>query len=139
MADVVAAGLGTSFQRSTDGGTTYTAVANVSLITPPDTKAKLVSYDILDGDGYTRYLAATTDPGKPTLTLYFDPASVDHEAMYADSLHPQPTRNYKVLFADGKAITFAAIIEEFKVNEIKPDAMIEAVVSFQVIGAPTLG
>lgn len=138
MAEATA--LGSHFARSTDGGVTYNNVGQVTNIKPPKIASTDVKYDILDGDGYTRYLPGQTDPGTVSLTVLFDAAEADHAAMFADSLAPQPNRYYKIILPDGKAYAFQAYIKDFQQAELKVDAMQEATITFQISnGGPTLG
>ena len=133
-----ATALGSHFQRSTDGGTTYTNVAQVLSIKPPKVASTDVKYDILDGTGYTQYLPGQTDPGTVTLVVAFDPTDAGHSGLWADSLPPQPSRNYKIVLPDAKAYTFAGYIKDFEQGELKAESLQEATVTIQVNGAITL-
>jgi len=91
-------GLGTDFQRSTDGGTTWATLGKALEITPPARKAKKVEGSYLQqADASERCHPGMIDEGEVKIKLYFTATSYN---TVNGLVGVQNSNLYRILFSD---------------------------------------
>jgi predicted secreted protein len=131
-------GKNTQFKRGDGAGTeVFTAIANVTNITPPGLSRETIDVTAHDSpDDYMEFLGGLKDGGEASFELNYDPA--EHDVLVADFDDDAP-RNYQIVFPDPAATTwqFAGIMTGFEV-EAPYDDKLSATVTFKVSGKPNL-
>jgi predicted secreted protein len=129
---------GTQLQRG-DGATpteTFTAVANVTDITPPGIERE--TYDVTAHDSpeaWREFTGGLKDGGEVEIEINYDPR--EHDDLVADFADSEP-RNYKVVWPGTLGNwAFAAILTNFE-PEAPHDDKLAASLTFKVSGKPTI-
>ncbi|MFZ5816301.1 MAG: phage tail tube protein [Bacillota bacterium] len=131
-------GLKTKFQREGAMAGTYTDVAQVANITPPQPEREVVDIEDLDpADEIKRKLPSLIDAGEVSLTLNFDPAETSQTTLEAD-FYAGDVHNYRILLPNNYAWTFPAFISGWAPSEITAGDVLQVEVTFTVTGKPTL-
>ena len=134
-------GLKTKFQRATDdglGGTTWTNVAGVANISPPQLERDVVEVEDLDPiDEIKQKLAGLIDAGEVSLTLNFDPANTGHAALEAD-FYAGDAKQYRILLPNSYAWTVSAFVSSWAPSEISAGEVLQAEATFTLTGKPVL-
>lgn len=116
---------------------TFTAIANVTNITPPGIERTALDVTAHDSpDGYQEFVGGLKNGGEVTIEVNYDPS--EHDTLIDDFDDPDP-RNYKIVWptAVGGSWTFAAVMTGFA-PEAPHDDKLTAEITFQVSGKPTL-
>jgi len=129
---------GTQLQRG-DGATpteTFTAIANVTDITPPGIERE--TYDVTahdSPDAYREFIGGLKDGGEVEIEINYDPR--EHDDLVADFADTEP-RNYKIVWPSTLGNwAFAAILTNFE-PEAPHDDKLAASLTFKVSGKPTI-
>ena len=128
---------GTQLQRG-DGGApeTFTAIANVTDITPPGLERE--TYDVTahdSEDAWREFIGGLKDGGEVEIELNYDPR--EHDTLVGDFSDPAP-RNYKVVWPGTLGNwAFKALITNFE-PEAPHDDKLAASATFKVSGKPVL-
>lgn len=133
-----AVGLGSKFQIKS--GTTYTDIAMVSSITPPQISVDDVEIEDIDPvDGYKRYLPGLKDGGEVTVTLNFDPADTGQTSL-ADKLEAQTIEDFRIVYPNGTdAWSFKGYVKGYAPQDLGASDVMQVEVTIKVTGKPTLG
>lgn len=128
---------GTQFKRGDGGGPeVFTAVANVTKITPPAIKRETLDVTAHDSpNAWMEFLGGLKDGGEVSIEVNYNPGL--HDAMLADLDDDEP-RNYQIVFPDALSTTwdFAAILTSYA-PDAAPDAKMTAKIGFKVSGEPS--
>ncbi|MDT3395433.1 phage tail tube protein [Streptomyces sp. B1866] len=129
---------GTQLQRS-DMATptaTFTAIANVTSITPPALARETLDTTTHGSpDGWREYIGGLKDGGEVSIDINYDPRL--HDQLAADFGDANP-RDYKVVWPGTLGSwSFAAVMTGFQPSAPHDDKL-SATVTFQVSGEPTL-
>lgn len=131
-------GLKTKFQREGTPAGTYTDVAHVAKITPPQPSRDVAEVDDLDPvDEVKKKLPGLIDAGEVSLTLNFDPADATQTALEGD-FYSGATKNYRILLPNGWAFTFPGFVSTWSPGEISAGDVLQADVTITLQGKPTL-
>jgi predicted secreted protein len=128
---------GTQLQRSDMGGTpVFTAIANVTNITPPALERETLDVTSHGSpDAWREFLGGLKDGGEVSIDINYDPR--EHDALFDDFDDAEP-RNYKVVWPGTLGDwAFAAIITGFE-PEAPHDDKLAASLTFKVSGKPTI-
>jgi predicted secreted protein len=128
---------GTQLQRGDGAGIeTFTAIANVTDITPPGLERE--TYDVTAHDSeeaWREFIGGLKDGGEVELELNYDPR--EHDSLVADFNDAAP-RNYKVVWPGTLGDwAFKALITNFE-PEAPHDDKLAASATFKVSGKPVL-
>lgn len=128
---------GTQLQRGDGAGPeVFTAIANVTDITPPGLERE--TYDVTAHDSeeaWREFIGGLKDGGEVELELNYDPR--EHDALVADFDDANP-RNYKVVWPGTLGNwAFKALITNFE-PEAPHDDKLAASATFKVSGKPVL-
>lgn len=126
---------GTQLKRSADGGTTFTAIANVTSFSGP--AAERETYDVTAHDGadnFRNFVGGLANGGEVSVEVNYDPN--DHDTLYGDLSAASPL-DYKMSSPAGEEWAFKAIMTGFE-REFPVDDKMTATITWQVSGKPTL-
>lgn len=128
---------GTQLERGDGAGTeVFTAIANVTNITPPGIERE--TYDVTAHDspnGWREFVGGLKDGGEVEIELNYDPR--EHDTLVADFEDDAP-RNYRIVFPGTLGQwAFKAIMSGFE-SEAPHDDKLSATVTFKVSGKPTI-
>lgn len=126
---------GTQLERSTDGGTTFTAIGNVTSFSGP--AAEREAYDVTAHDGpnnFREFVGGLVNGGEVSCELNYDPAI--HDTLY-DDFSSDTAVSYKMSSPVGESWEFSAILTGFE-REMPVDDKMTATLTWQVTGKPTL-
>ncbi len=126
-----------------DGGSpeTFTTVAQVQDITPPNLTVETEDTTTHDSGGWAEYSATLLDGGEVTFDILYDPADATHDNStgLVAALTAKAAKNFKVVFPDADTTTwsFAALVTNFQPSgSVK--GMLSASVTLKITGAVTL-
>lgn len=112
--------------------TTYTAVAKVIDITPPNVEADDIDVSTMDSpDQFKEFTASWADGGECELTIQF--SKQENGTIY--SLF-RADKAFKIEFSDGSNWTFNGYIKAFG-NEVDREGVITTPITIKVSGRPT--
>lgn len=121
-------GLRTKFYRS-ENGTTFTEIAQIASIQPPQAEREVVEVDELDPVGEVRKkLVGLIDAGEVTVTLNFDPANTGHMALEQD-FRDGAVKQYRIKLPNDYGWTFSAIVTSYSPQEISSGDVVQAQVT----------
>ncbi|GGS47725.1 phage tail tube protein [Streptomyces violaceus] len=129
---------GTQLQRG-DGATpteTFTALANVTDITPPGLERETLDVSSHGSpEAWREFIGGLKDGGEVEIEVNYDPR--EHDDLVAD-LNDTDPRNYKVVWPQNLGSwEFGAILTNFEV-EAPHDDKLAASMTFKVSGKPTI-
>ncbi|BDM66225.1 hypothetical protein NFHSH190041_36770 (plasmid) [Shewanella sp. NFH-SH190041] len=128
-------GAGTQFFRS-DDGTTYTRVAKLMDLTPPEESRSSSEKTYLDDTtNYKTFEPGMIDPGELSLALEFDITDAGQNALKADK-GIKGNKYYKIVYPDGSSDAFMGHITGWG-KSISKEETIQRSVKFKVSGAIT--
>ena len=127
------AGYGTTFSYCATQGGSYTALAEVVDLTPPEHEAEDVKTTHMTTAGKVHtYQAGLIEPGETEVVIHFDKTI---EATLRGTLFGADYY-FKITFADGSVLAFAGYLK--KIGEETPlDDIVVVNLTFKVSGAPT--
>lgn len=131
-------GLRTKFYRS-ENGSTFTEIAQIASIQPPQPEREVAEVDELDPPGDVRKkLAGLIDAGEVVVTLNFDGSNAGHVALEQDFRDAQP-RQYRIKLATGWGWTFTGIVTAYQPQEITSGDVVQAQVTITLTGVYEFG
>ncbi|MFH8369198.1 phage tail tube protein [Streptomyces sp. NPDC018031] len=128
---------GTQLQRSDMAGSpTFTAIANVTSITPPALARETLDMTTHGSpDQYREYIGGIKDGGEVSIDINYDPRL--HDPLVADLDDDEP-RDYRVVWPGTLGSwEFSAVMTGFE-PDAPHDDKLSASVTFQVSGKPVL-
>lgn len=128
---------GTQLQRGDGAGTeTFTAIANVTDITPPGIERETLDVTAHDSpDAWREFIGGLKDGGEVEIEVNYDPR--EHDTLIDDFADPDP-RNYKIVWPGTLGEwAFGAILTNFE-PEAPHDDKLAASLTFKVSGKPTI-
>lgn len=133
MATNASIGSGARFQIESTTPATFTDIAEVYDITPPNE-----STDVIDathmGSGNTReFIMGLTDPGETSFEMNFIPGSPS-EGLIIDARASRVSKNFRIIFPNGAQWTFAGLLIGYEPAMPNDDKM-TATVSIKVTGS----
>lgn len=128
-------GYGTKFSYSEDGGSTYTEIANVQKIKPPDEEVNDVKKTGLNSPDRTHeYKPGLIEPGLVEITLYFKASVTD--TLYGLRLREDLT--FRITYPDGNStgskLDFDGYMKGIKNDEIEAEGDVMQTFTFKVTG-----
>jgi predicted secreted protein len=134
---MIMTGKGTKFSIGSGSPLTYTDVANVATITPPQLTRDTVDVDTLDpADGYKQFLTGLKDGGEVGITLNFDPEDTGQTSIY-NAFENDTPGNYKITFPDGSNWTFSGLLTAYEPQDVAAADVVQVQVTIKVSGKPT--
>lgn len=136
MPSVGISGQGTSFERSTDGGTTYVPLANVYNISGPGMSRDIIEITTYDSNGYRDKIGGLRDGGQVTFTMNFTRAA--YQLMKDDYDTDLPV-NYQIVLpdTDGTTLPFLGLVTELPMTIPEGDR-ITADITIEISGTVTI-
>lgn len=132
-------GVGSKFQRETGTPGTYTDIAQVVGITPPQAAVDVVEVEDLDPpEAVKKKLPGLIDAGEVTVTLNFDPSDTGHSTLESD-FWERSTHKYRIVLPDDNGWTFEAFISDFSPSDVAAGEPVQAEVTFTLSGKPSFG
>lgn len=132
MTDVAAIGNGSEFQIEGATPGTFTTIAEVTDITPPNETVNAVTYSTL-ASPYMKALAGVIDPGEASFEMTFMPGSAS-ETLIVNTLHARKATNFRIVFPNLATWTFEGIITGYE-PAVPNDDRMTATVTIKVSGA----
>lgn len=128
-------GSGTLFNRSSDGGTTYTQVAGVNSMSFPTMSKSTNDISRLDTtDLYKEFTAGQIDAGELEVTFIWDNSNTGQSDLYAD-FEATTTGDYQIVFPNAATFTFKAVVTGWG-KTVEKDTDILTPISFKLSGRP---
>lgn len=131
-------GIGTTFNRSTDGGSTYNPIALVYGISGPSMSREMVEITTYDSvDGYREKIGGLRDAGQLTFTLNFRRSTY---MLLKDDFENDDNLNYKVILPDTDKTTLEleGLVTELPMTVPEGDR-ITVDVTIEISGKVTIG
>lgn len=137
MATGARIGYGAAFAVSTDGGSTYTALAEVTNITPPSDNLDIIDATNMDSANATReFIVGLNDPGECALEMNFIPGSTADQKII--QIRDAREAVYcRITFPNAVVWTFLGILTGYE-PAIPTDDKMTATVTFKVTGSYTV-
>jgi hypothetical protein len=137
MATAAIIGAGTTFEVSTDGGSTYVRLAEINSITPPSDNLDIIDATNMDSPNRTReYITGFNDPGECSLEMNFIPGSAGDQKII--QVRDGRVAVYcRLTYPNAVVWTFLGILTSY-VPSIAPDGKMSATVTFKVTGSYTV-
>ncbi|WP_292229500.1 phage tail tube protein [Brevundimonas sp.] len=132
MNDVAAIGNGTEFQIESATPGTFTTIAEVTDITPPNETVNPVTYATL-ASPYMKALAGLIDPGEASFEMTFQPGSAS-ETLIVTTLHAREAKTFRIVFPNLATWTFSGIVTGYE-PAVPNDDRMTASVTIKVSGA----
>lgn len=131
-------GLRTKFYRS-ENGSTFTEIAQIASIQPPQPEREVAEVDELDPPGDVRKkLPGIIDAGEVVVTLNFDPENQGHLALEQDFRDGAP-RQYRIKLPTNWGWTFTGIVTSYQPQEITSGDVVQAQVTITLTGVYEFG
>lgn len=128
------AGVGTTLQYSTDGGTTWNSLAEVLNISGPGMTRDTIDTTALDtSGGYRTFIAGFKNPGTLTFNASFEKSQYNTLKTQFES---DTLVKYKVTTPDNSTFEFDGLVTEMPLT-IPPDDKITMDVTIQISGQVT--
>lgn len=137
MATAAIMGAGTIFSVSTDGGSTYTALAEVNSISPPSDNIDIIDATSMDSANRTReFIVGFRDPGNCTLEMNFIPGNAGDQKLI--QIRDAAVAVYcKIVYPNSVTWTFLALLTGYE-PQVPTDDKMSATVTFKVTGSYTV-
>ena len=128
-------GYGSTFAIGDGGGPeTFTAVAEVTSITPPNYSRDAVDVTHMNSDDtFREYIAGLMDAGEVQIELNYIPNASDVLIAALEA----GKQNYQITMPNSVTFTFAAVMTDFSLQAPNEDKL-TASATFKVSGKPTL-
>lgn len=129
-------GLSAKFERSDDGGTSYTEIANVFGLSGPSFSRDIIEITAYNSGGYRDKIGGLRDGGQVTFTLNFTRAG--YEILKGDFDSDDPV-DYQIVLPDTDSTTmkFTGLVTELPFD-IPVDDRITIDVTIEISGEVTL-
>lgn len=131
-----AASIGNGAQFQIEGSTpgTFTAIAEVFDITPPNETTDVIDTTHMGSPGGVReYILGLTDPGEASFEMNFVPGSAS-EALILTTKAERKAKNFRIVFPNAATWTFAGLLTGYEPAMPNDDKM-TATVTIKVTGA----
>ena len=129
-----AIGYGTTIAISTNGGTTFTDVAEVFSITPPSDTVDTVDVTHMASPNATReFVLGLRDPGEASFEMNFVPGSAA-DTLLQTIRDSRQTVSCRITFPNDATWTFSGILTGYE-PEVPVDDRMTATVTFKVTGS----
>lgn len=137
MATGARIGYGSTFAVSTDGGSTYVSLAEVTSITPPSDNLDIIDATNMDSANATReFIVGLNDPGNCALEMNFVPGSTADQKIV--QIRDARVAVYcRITFPNAVVWTFLGILTGYE-PAIPTDDKMSATVTFKVTGSYTV-
>lgn len=117
------------------GSETFTAIANVTNIVPPNITRDTIDVTAHDStEGWKEFIATLKDGGEVSIDVNYDPS--EHDTFITDFGDSSAT-NYQITFPDTTVWSFAAWLTGFAAGA-PYDGKLTARLTFKVTGKPTV-
>jgi hypothetical protein len=127
-------GYGTTFSIGSGSPLTYTAVAQVTSVTPPNYARDAIEATHMTSPGsYREFIPGLMDAGEATIELNYIASATDTLIAALDA----GVGNFRITFPNGVDWNFTAIVTAYAVTAPLADKM-TATATFKVTGEPTL-
>ena len=132
---------GITFSYSTDGGSNYTGLGEITDISPPSLSKDVIETTNHGSSGVKTYLGGLVDFGEVSITVNYDPDGSAHTAIrdLAKTANDSVGNNlFQIAYSDAGATTetFAGIVMSFE-QETPMDGQLSATFGIKVSGAVT--
>jgi predicted secreted protein len=129
-------GYGTRFEVSTNNGTTYTQIAEVTNITPPSNNLDIIDVTSMGSPNRTReFIGGLNDPGEASFTMNFLPGSAS-DLLLNSIVDSGVAVKCRITYPNGRRWTFDGVCVEYTPDIPTAEAM-TANVRFKVTGSKT--
>lgn len=127
---------GTTLARGDGAGSeTFTAIANITNIVPPNLSRDTIDVTAHDStEGWKEFIATLKDGGEVSIDVNYDPS--EHDTLVADFADTE-ARNYQITFPDTSVWSLAAWMTGFAPTAPYDDKL-AARITFKVTGKPTV-
>tara|TARA_B100000519_G_C14242150_1_gene437848 strand:+ start:153 stop:590 length:438 start_codon:yes stop_codon:yes gene_type:complete len=139
-------GYGVVFSISTDGGSTYSAIGDITDLTPPTISKDTIETTSHGTSGIRTYVGGLVDFGEVSVTVNLDPDVADAGAKnhvdfrtLAKTANDNPTlQKFKIEYADGGSSidTFSGIVTSYEASA-PMDGVLSATFTIKVSGEVT--
>lgn len=132
---------GITFSYSTNSGSSYTALGELTDITPPSISKETIETTNHGSSGIRSYIGGLVDFGEASITVNYDPDGTDHNAirdLAKTANDTSGTNLFKITYSDAGASTevFAGIVTGFE-QEAPMDDKLSATFTIKVTGSVT--
>lgn len=130
---------GITFAYSTDGGSTYTSVGEVTDISPPSISKDVIETTNHGSSGIKTYLGSLVDYGECSVTFNYDPDGTDDAAVRGLATSANSDASiFKITYSDDGTSTeeFSGHVISFE-TEAPMDGVLSATVGIKVTGSVT--
>lgn len=132
MTTLASIGNGSDFQIESSTPGTYTTVAEVTDITPPNETVDAVTFGSLDSV-YKKTIAGLIDPGEASFEMSFVPGSAS-EDLILTTLRARAEKSFRIVFPNLATWTFPGIITGYEPAAPNEERM-TATVTIKLSGA----
>lgn len=134
MATGARIGYGSLFAVSTDSGSTYTTLAEVTSITPPSDNIDIIDATSMDSPNATReFIVGLNDPGNCSLELNFIPGNAT-DVKLVQIRDARVAVFCRITYPNSVVWTFQGILVGYEPS-IPTDDKMSATVTFKVTGS----
>lgn len=131
-------GYGSIFAVSTDGGSTYVDIAEVSDITPPSSAFDMVDATHMQSPNSDReFIIGLNDPGEASFSMNFVPGSASDLKIQAIK-QARARVKCRITFPNGVTWTFSGLLMTYE-PAVPTDDKMTATVTFKVSGSTVTG
>lgn len=131
-------GYGSTLELSTDGGTTFTEVAEVFDITPPSDNVDVIDATHMASPNATReYILGLNDPGECSFEMNFIPGSAA-DILIQGIRTARERVTCRITFPNSATWTFSGILTAYE-PAVPTDDRMTATVTFKVTGSYVVG
>ena len=123
---------------TTPGGSTYTAIGEVTSITPPNESVDVIDVTHMDSPNRTReFIQGLIDPGDASAEVNWVPGGVTEDFVLGWRTSGE-TRNVRITMANDTTYTFPAFVTGWS-PQAPVDGKLAATLTMKVAGAVTVG
>ena len=132
---------GITFSYSTDSGSTYTALGELTDISPPSVSKDVIETTSHGSSGVKTFIGGNVDFGEVSVTVNYDPDGTAHNAIrdLAKTANDEAGTNlFQIAYSDAGSSTetFAGIVMSFE-QEAPMDGQLSATFGIKVTGTVT--
>jgi hypothetical protein len=133
MTDTAAIGNGSEFQIESATPGTFTTIAEVTDITPPNETVNAITYGSLSSE-YVQSIAGLIDPGETSFEMSFLPGSTSETQILA-ALRGRMAKNFRIVFPNLATWTFPGLVTGYEPAVPSDDRMTATVTIRLTAGA----
>ena len=130
---------GIQFEYSSNDGGAYTALGEITDLTPPSITKDTIETTHHGSSGIKSYIGGLVDFGEVSVTVNYDPDGTDDIAirnLAKTANETVGTKQYRITYASGSTEIFDAIVTGFE-QEAPIDGKLSATFTLKVTGAVT--